>query len=206
MPAAVVPAAVINRGAAGFTLPQVIVDAGSDAAARFLEFFAGRIANERTRAALREGGGQFLAWCEARGLGLDAVSPLHAAAYIRTHPDRSRPSSSTWPRSTTTSSRRESASDGPRAALGRTAAAGWCGPRCGRVARPRRSGAARPRPAGGRACNGRREQRAPWAIRGRMPGRSGRSPLWRTTQADKVARGRAWTASPGRGSADELMS
>ena len=30
--------------------------------------------------------GQFLAWCEARGLGLAAVSPLHVAAYIRTHP------------------------------------------------------------------------------------------------------------------------
>ncbi len=30
--------------------------------------------------------GQFLAWCEARRLGLAAVSPLHVAAYIRTHP------------------------------------------------------------------------------------------------------------------------
>ena len=30
--------------------------------------------------------GQFLAWCAARGLGLTAVSPLHVAAYIRTHP------------------------------------------------------------------------------------------------------------------------
>ena len=30
--------------------------------------------------------GQFLAWCEARGLALAAVSPLHVAAYIRTHP------------------------------------------------------------------------------------------------------------------------
>ena len=30
--------------------------------------------------------GQFWAWCEARGLALEAVSPLHVAAYIRTHP------------------------------------------------------------------------------------------------------------------------
>ena len=30
--------------------------------------------------------GQFLAWCAARGLGLQAVAPLHVAAYIRTHP------------------------------------------------------------------------------------------------------------------------
>ena len=30
--------------------------------------------------------GQFLAWCEARGLGLESVSPVHVAAYIRTYP------------------------------------------------------------------------------------------------------------------------
>ena len=30
--------------------------------------------------------GQFRAWCEARGLVLKAVSPLHVAVYIRTHP------------------------------------------------------------------------------------------------------------------------
>ena len=29
---------------------------------------------------------QFLTWCEGRGLRLEAVSPLHVAAYIRTHP------------------------------------------------------------------------------------------------------------------------
>ena len=39
-----------------------------------------------TRAAYGRAVGQFLAWCEARGLGLEAVSPLHVAAYIRTHP------------------------------------------------------------------------------------------------------------------------
>ena len=64
-----------------FALPRLIVDAGPVAVARFLEFFAARIANRRTRAV-----GQFLAWCEARGLALEAVSPLHVAAYIRTHP------------------------------------------------------------------------------------------------------------------------
>ena len=54
--------------------------------ARFLEFFAARIANARTRAAYGRAVGQFLGWCEARGLGLRDVSPLHVAAYIRTHP------------------------------------------------------------------------------------------------------------------------
>ena len=67
-------------------LPQVIVDPGPQATARFLEFFAGRIANARTRAAYGRAVGQFLGWCEARGLELRDVSPLHVAAYIRTHP------------------------------------------------------------------------------------------------------------------------
>ena len=77
---------VVADGGADVVLPALIVDAGPDAVQRFLEFFAGRIANERTRAAYGRAVGQFLAWCEARGLGLAAVSPLHVAAYIRTHP------------------------------------------------------------------------------------------------------------------------
>ena len=74
-----------NSGGA-VVLPAVIVDAGPAAVERFLEFFAARIANRRTRAAYGRAVGQFLAWCEARGLALAAVSPLHVAAYIRTHP------------------------------------------------------------------------------------------------------------------------
>ena len=57
---------------AALVLPRLIVDAGPAAVEKFLEFFAARIANRRTRA--------------ARGLGLTAVAPLHVAAYIRTHP------------------------------------------------------------------------------------------------------------------------
>ena len=87
---ALVPAAgepsVATGGAGEIVLPRVIVDAGPQATARFLEFFAGRIANARTRAAYGRAVGQFLGWCEARGLGLRDVSPLHVAAYIRTHP------------------------------------------------------------------------------------------------------------------------
>ena len=71
---------------AELALPPLIIDAGPVAVARFLEFFAARIANRRTRAAYGWAVGQFLAWCDARGLALEAVSPLHVAAYIRTHP------------------------------------------------------------------------------------------------------------------------
>ena len=76
------------RAAAGerLALPRLIVDAGPVAVEKFLEFFAARIANRRTRAAYGRAVGQLLAWCAARGLGLTAVSPLHVAAYIRTHP------------------------------------------------------------------------------------------------------------------------
>ena len=85
VPAAAAPA-IATGGGGAIVLPQVIVDAGPQATARFLEFFAGRIANARTRAAYGRAVGQFLGWCEARGLGLRDVSPLHVAAYIRTHP------------------------------------------------------------------------------------------------------------------------
>ena len=85
VPVAAEPTAVAGRGT-DVVLPQLIVEAGPAAVARFLEFFAARIANARTRAAYGRAVGQFLAWCEARGLGFDAVSPLHVAAYIRTHP------------------------------------------------------------------------------------------------------------------------
>ena len=71
---------------AAIQLPALIVEAGPAAAERFLEFFAAQIANDRTRAAYARAAGQFLGWCEARGLTLRALAPLHVAAYIRTHP------------------------------------------------------------------------------------------------------------------------
>ena len=52
---------------AELVLPRLIVDAGPVAVARFLEFFAARIANRRTRAAYGRAVGQFLAWCAAWG-------------------------------------------------------------------------------------------------------------------------------------------
>ena len=85
VPSAAAPA-ISTSGGGEIVLPQVIVDAGPQATARFLEFFAGRIANARTRAAYGRAVGRFLGWCEARGLRLRDVSRLHVAAYIRTHP------------------------------------------------------------------------------------------------------------------------
>ena len=70
---------------ARFVLPPLIVDAGRVAVVRFLEFFAARIANWRTRAAYGRAVGQFLAWCEARGLALAAVGFLKGKSAIRIH-------------------------------------------------------------------------------------------------------------------------
>ena len=64
MTEALVPAAgeptVATGGGGKIVLPQMIVDAGPSAVARFLEFFAGRIANARTRAAYGRAVGPFL--------------------------------------------------------------------------------------------------------------------------------------------------
>ena len=75
----------VVASSAAISLPRVIVEAGPAAVGKFVEFFAAQIANEGTRAAYARAAGQFLGWCEARGLRLEAVSPLHVAAYIRTH-------------------------------------------------------------------------------------------------------------------------
>ena len=86
VPAAAEPA-VVTSGGGEIVLPQVIVDAGPSAVARFLEFFAGRIANARTRAAYGRAVGQFLGWCEARGSRPARRLP---APRGRLHPDSPR--------------------------------------------------------------------------------------------------------------------
>ena len=71
------PVGVAHTGPAQraeLALPRLIVDAGPAAVGKFLEFFAARIANRRTRAAYGRAVGQFLAWCEVRGLALEAAT------------------------------------------------------------------------------------------------------------------------------------
>lgn len=67
-----------------------MVAAGAHAQLRFLEFFTAQIRNPHTRRAYARAVGDFLAWCQAAGVpALDAVQPLHVAAWIeqqtRTH-------------------------------------------------------------------------------------------------------------------------
>ena len=58
---------VVPAGSAVVALPRVIVEAGPAAVGKFVEFFAGRIANERTRAAYARAAGQFLGCARAGG-------------------------------------------------------------------------------------------------------------------------------------------
>lgn len=45
------------------------------------EFFSARISNENTREAYTRDAVRFASWCAARGLGLEAITPVHVAAY-----------------------------------------------------------------------------------------------------------------------------
>jgi len=63
-------------------LPALIAGAGQGAARRFRDFFTVNIRNRNTRAAYARAAAMFLRWCEARGLALDHIEPIHVAAYI----------------------------------------------------------------------------------------------------------------------------
>jgi site-specific recombinase XerD len=64
-------------------LPALVRAGGEGAQLRFLEFFAASIRNPHTRRAYAGAVGEFLAWCEGRGVpSITAIQPLHVAAYI----------------------------------------------------------------------------------------------------------------------------
>ncbi len=68
------------------SLPASVLQAGDEAIRAFLEFFTATIRNKNTRAAYARAVGQFLRWCEGRGLGLRQIEPITVASYIETHP------------------------------------------------------------------------------------------------------------------------
>lgn len=64
-------------------LPVLIGMADDQTRLRFLEFFAVTIRNLHTRRAYARAAGDFLGWCENRGVGaLGQIQPLHVAAWI----------------------------------------------------------------------------------------------------------------------------
>lgn len=65
------------------TLPAIITAGGSATTERFLEFFTANIRNLNTRRAYARQVGQFLAWCETRGVTeLQQIRPMIVAAYV----------------------------------------------------------------------------------------------------------------------------
>ena len=68
---------------AGFAvLPAIIIDAGSDASRRFIEFFTAEIRNPNTREAYARAVGRFLGWAEDAGFSLLDLEPVVVATYV----------------------------------------------------------------------------------------------------------------------------
>ena len=64
-------------------LPALVASADERGQRRFLEFFAVTIRNAHTRRAYARAAGEFLGWCDARGVtSIAGVQPLHVAAWI----------------------------------------------------------------------------------------------------------------------------
>ena len=64
-------------------LPALVASADERGQRRFLEFFAVTIRNAHTRRAYARAAGEFLGWCDARGVtSVAGVQPMHVAAWI----------------------------------------------------------------------------------------------------------------------------
>jgi site-specific recombinase XerC len=64
-------------------VPALVRAAGARAQTRFWEFFVANIRNPHTRRAYGRAIGEFLAWCEQRGLAsIIDIAPLHIGAYV----------------------------------------------------------------------------------------------------------------------------
>lgn len=66
-------------------LPALITRAGENAGRRFVEFFTANIRNLNTRMAYARAIGEFLDWCDERGIELRRIEPVTVAAYIEQH-------------------------------------------------------------------------------------------------------------------------
>jgi integrase/recombinase XerD len=74
----------------GVQIPRLVAAAGDRASRRFIEFFTANIRNPNTRDAYARAVGQFLSWCEMRGLQMETIEAVAIAAYIEQH-SRSKP-------------------------------------------------------------------------------------------------------------------
>jgi len=69
-------------GLGELAVPSPVMAEGERAATRYIEFFTAQIRNPNTRAAYARATSAFFAWCEAHGLPLPAIQPVHVATYV----------------------------------------------------------------------------------------------------------------------------
>lgn len=63
-------------------IPTLFVQAGDNATRRLIEFFTAEIRNANTRDSYARAVARFDLWCQEHRLRLDALTPVHVAAYI----------------------------------------------------------------------------------------------------------------------------
>lgn len=63
-------------------VPALFVRAGDKSRQRLVEWLTADIRNPRTRESYARAVRRFSAWCDAHGLRLDQLAPVHAAAYV----------------------------------------------------------------------------------------------------------------------------
>jgi len=66
----------------GNLIPNLIADAGNQAAWRYIDFFTSNIRNPNTRRAYVRACNQFFAWCDERGLTLATIRPFDVSTYV----------------------------------------------------------------------------------------------------------------------------
>lgn len=77
---AIVPA---PSGHSEFVVPDLVADAGDDAATLFIEFFTANIRNANTSRAYGRAVGEFFAWMERSDIGaLHLIQTVHVAAWV----------------------------------------------------------------------------------------------------------------------------
>jgi hypothetical protein len=90
---------LVLHKAESFQVPAIIADVGPEATKQFFEFFTVPIRNKNTRRVL-PGDRSVPVLVPAGGFSnLEDIEPIHMAAYIGSHKDLARPSSSKWPQS-----------------------------------------------------------------------------------------------------------
>lgn len=73
----------VSTFGASLALPELVANAGEDAARASLEFFTARIPNEHTRGAYLRAVVRFCSWCANGGVTLEGLNSVNVASYLQ---------------------------------------------------------------------------------------------------------------------------